>query len=98
MDFDWQFYISYYDDLKHFKTSVQALSHYKSFGKKENRLINKSQTECFGKELNQIRISKGISKLNDSNLDELDISKLNNSNLDEFKTIYFIDVKYLISY
>ena len=41
MDFDYKTYISNYDDLKHFKTPQQALSHYLKYGKKEGRTYKK---------------------------------------------------------
>ena len=92
MEFDWKFYVSYYNDLKILKTENQALSHYKSFGKKENRLINKLQTECFGKEIQYISISKGFSKLPE-NLTE--ISSINFiDTIDNINTIYFKNGKY----
>jgi hypothetical protein len=98
MEFDWKFYISYYDDLKNLKTYTQAISHYNSFGKKEHRLINKEQTECFGKELNQVRISKGISNLPD-NLNEISTNEISTNEIstNEISTIYLKDGKYYLS-
>jgi hypothetical protein len=42
---DWNFYISYYKDLKlsGINTKKKAINHYINFGKKENRLINQNQ-------------------------------------------------------
>jgi hypothetical protein len=96
MDFDWKFYILYYDDLKILKTEAQALSHYRSFGKKENRLINKLQTECFGKELEYNIISKGISNLPENTI-EININEINFINEININTIYLKDKKYYVN-
>ncbi len=43
IDFDWEFYINYYIDLKNARivTKQAAELHYKKFGKKENRVYNR---------------------------------------------------------
>ena len=40
-DFDWEFYIFLYDDLKHIKTKEDLYYHYINYGIKENRYNNK---------------------------------------------------------
>ena len=39
--FDWRFYTSYYDDLRHVKTKKDAWYHWKNFGEKEKRVYNR---------------------------------------------------------
>lgn len=36
-NFDWNFYVSHYRDLKHIKTEKEAINHYLSFGRQEKR-------------------------------------------------------------
>ena len=38
--FDWEFYISYYNDLNHIKTEKEAISHYLLSGRQEKRRIS----------------------------------------------------------
>jgi glycosyltransferase involved in cell wall biosynthesis len=48
LDFDWEYYLELYPDLvaKNINTKKNALHHYLSYGRSENRLININQVEC----------------------------------------------------
>ena len=46
-DFDWEFYINLYNDLKFIKTKEEAYNHYITQGKYENRVIDKKLYNLF---------------------------------------------------
>ena len=41
-NFDWEFYIYLYDDLKHINNNEDAYKHYKNNGINENRICNRN--------------------------------------------------------
>mgnify|MGYP001237086674 CR=1 FL=1 len=47
-NFDWEFYLVYYPDLKKngLATQKQALWHYNRYGKKEGRIGNKNEVDA----------------------------------------------------
>ena len=84
-NFDWKFYTSHYSDLKHFDTYEKAYNHWVTYGKNENRVINKKLLDEQNK---KILI---VTSFNDRGLKEYAKDFLNTYNLPFDLVVYSED-------
>ena len=75
-DFDWNIYLEMNDDLKKLKTQQQAIWHFCSFGKDENRIYSKTTLESnkltdTNKDINNSKTTLESNKLTDIDFDDI---------------------------
>ncbi len=67
-EFDWLFYTSYYEDLRHIRTKEQAYKHYKNHGINENRMGKNKENIIIDKSFYKFLYNDLSNKKNDIDL------------------------------